>query len=241
MLWRIQNRGEKIELIILMEAWSYDPLPSYNIIAEIKGSTHPDEVVMVSGHLDSWDVGQGAMDDGGGAFISWQALSLVKQLGLRPKRTLRVILWTCEEMGLIGAISYFNKHKSEAAKMDLLLESDSGTFTPLGLGFTGTKEAQVIMQHLVSTLLARINATMITGKADVSDIGQWQKLNVPIASLSTKDSSYFDYHHSSGDTMTVMDPVDLDLCSAVWAVTAFTVADMDDMLPAQRNMTMTLT
>lgn len=86
-----------------MEAQNLPPATSRNTIAEITGKSIPDEVVVVSGHLDSWDVGQGAMDDGGGAFVSWVSLAAIKSLGLRPKRTLRAILWTAEEEGLIGA------------------------------------------------------------------------------------------------------------------------------------------
>ena len=91
------------------------------------------QVVLVSGHLDSWDVGQGAMDDGGGAFISWQALSVVRQLNLKPKRTMRMVLWTGEEEGLLGAQQYYNRHKANAGNFSLVMESDIGTFTPLGI------------------------------------------------------------------------------------------------------------
>ena len=111
MLARMQERGDRIVLKVYMEARSMPSRPSRNVIAEIVGSTYPDEVVVVSGHIDSWDVGQGAMDDTGGAFISWQALSLLKLLNLRPKRTLRAIMWTCEEFGGIGAQQYFNDHQ----------------------------------------------------------------------------------------------------------------------------------
>lgn len=93
---------------IYSENQNHEPSYSRNTISDITGAKFPNEVVMVSGHIDSWDVGQGAMDDGGGAFISWGALSVVRQLGLKPKRTMRSILWTAEEVGLIGAKSYLN-------------------------------------------------------------------------------------------------------------------------------------
>jgi carboxypeptidase Q len=92
-----------LKVRLYMEAQNLPPATSRNTIAEIKGKSNPEEVVIVSGHLDSWDVGQGAMDDGGGAFVSWVSVAAIKSLGLRPKRTLRAILWTAEEEGLIGA------------------------------------------------------------------------------------------------------------------------------------------
>ena len=107
MLWRMSQRGEKLVINLTMGAQNLDPVQSRNTVAEIRGSTYPDEVVLVSGHLDSWDVGQGAMDDGGGAFISWQALSIIRQMGLRPKRTLRAVLWTGEHRTLSGYMTNY--------------------------------------------------------------------------------------------------------------------------------------
>ena len=89
-----------------MEALNGNQTTSRNTVSELTGSKYPEQVVLVSGHLDSWDVGQGAMDDGGGAFISWRALSVIKKLGLKPKRTMRSVLWTGEEFGMLGAIQY---------------------------------------------------------------------------------------------------------------------------------------
>lgn len=195
------------------------------------------KVVMVSGHLDSWDVGQGAMDDGGGAFISWEALSVVLHLGLRPKRTLRVVLWTCEEMGLWGGIEYFHRHRKDALNMDIVMESDMGTFTPQGLQLTGTDEAMKITEYLASTLLSKLNATDVDDGADLSDVSQWPSLGVPGGSIKVENSKYFYFHHSNGDTMTVQDPDAMDLCAAVWAVTAYTLADLQFMLPANRAVT----
>lgn len=187
-------------------------------------------MVLVSGHLDSWDVGQGAMDDGGGAFISWQALSIMRQLKLRPKRTVRVVLWTGEEVGLIGSQQYYNAHKVNISKYDMVMESDDGTFKPNGLQFTGNDEAFAIMQKVMA-LLKPVNASTVHHNASQGDVSFWIKNGVPGGSLSNDNEQYFYFHHSNGDTMTVENADDLDLCAAVWAVVAYVVADMDKMLP----------
>ena len=188
------------------------------------------QVVLVSGHLDSWDVGQGAMDDGGGAFISWQALSVMRRLNLRPKRTVRLVMWTGEEEGLLGAQQYFDRHKGDLHNFDLVMESDMGVFTPYGLLFQGNAQANGIMQEVVN-LLGAINATTLTNTSVGGDIGFWVRKGVPGGSLANHNENYFFYHHSNGDTMTVQDPDAMDLCAAVWAVVAYTVADLESMLP----------
>ncbi|KAK7116317.1 carboxypeptidase Q-like [Littorina saxatilis] len=231
MLWRMSQRGEKIVIKLTMGAKNLPPAQSRNTVAEIIGHKYPEQVVLVSGHLDSWDVGQGAMDDGGGAFISWQALSIIRQLGLRPKRTMRAVLWTGEEMGIIGGQSYWERHKGNITNFDLVMESDIGTFTPLGIDFTGNDQATKIMKHLVGTLLTSVNASKLSSPAEVSDVPWWIENGVPGGSLINANQDYFFYHHSNGDMMTVEDAHTLDLCSAVWAVVSYAVADMEDMLP----------
>ncbi|XP_046350835.2 carboxypeptidase Q-like [Haliotis rufescens] len=230
MLHRMSMRGEKMVITLKMEAQNLPMVKSRNTVAEIKGSTYPDEVVIVSGHLDSWDVGQGAMDDGGGAFISWQALSLIRQLGLRPKRTLRMIMWTGEEEGLWGAQEYFKQHQAEIPKHSLVMESDMGTFNPRGLQFSGNKAATAIMKE-VAQLLSSINRTTLYSPADVSDTTLWENIGVPSGSIENDNQNYFYFHHSNGDMMTVENSGVLDLCSAIWAVAAYVVADLDAVLP----------
>jgi len=234
LLWRMQSRGEKITISLYMEAENHPPVTSYKTVAEIKGWKYPEQVVLVSGHLDSWDVGQGAMDDGGGAFISWGALSIVRKLGLRPKRTLRLVLWTCEELGVIGGQEYFKTHAAEAKNFDVVMESDAGTFTPEGMSFTGSKQAMTIVRFITDNLLTEVNATKLESGAELPDLGQWLDIGVPGASILTKNDAYFDFHHSNGDTMTVEDPHDLDLCTIVWAVSSFVLADLENMLPGDR-------
>ncbi|XP_056900770.1 carboxypeptidase Q-like isoform X3 [Takifugu flavidus] len=230
LMWRIAQRGQKIVVKLTMGARTLPDVDSFNTVAEIKGWQHPEQVVLLSGHLDSWDVGQGAMDDGGGAMISWEALSLIKDLGLRPRRTLRTVLWTAEEQGGIGAQQYYNFHKGNLSNFDLIMESDMGTFTPVALQFSGSDAAKKIMEEVVK-LLAPINTTKLEGGAEGTDIALWMKAGVPGASLHVENSRYFWFHHTEGDTMTVQDPGDMNLCSALWAVVAYVVADLEDMLP----------
>ncbi|VDI60636.1 carboxypeptidase Q [Mytilus galloprovincialis] len=230
MMDRMQQRGHKIVVKLKMSAKTLPSVTSRNTIAEIKGSTYPEQIVLVSGHLDSWDVGQGAMDDGGGAFISWQALSLIKQLGLRPKRTIRLVMWTAEEEGGFGGNEYYNRHKKDIANYDMVLESDMGTFTALGMNFQGNPKTMEIMGSIVN-LLKPINATALKKGEGGEDITLWMRAGVPGGSIMNANEKYFYFHHTDGDTMTVQDPVAMNLCSAVWAVVAYTVADLEEMLP----------
>lgn len=230
LMWRMAQRGQKIVVRLTMGAKTLPDVDSFNTVAEIKGWQHPEQVVLMSGHLDSWDVGQGAMDDGGGAMISWEALSLIKDLGLRPRRTLRTVLWTAEEQGGVGAQQYYDLHKVNLSNFDLVMESDAGTFTPVALQFAGSDAAQKVMEEVVK-LLAPLNTTKLEAHGEGTDISPWMQAGVPGASLHVADSRYFWFHHSEGDTMTVQDPHDMDLCSALWAVVAYVVADLQDMLP----------
>nr|XP_057941305.1 carboxypeptidase Q-like isoform X2 [Doryrhamphus excisus] len=230
LMWRIAQRGQRITVRLTMAARTFPDADSFNTVAEIKGWQHPEQVVLLSGHLDSWDVGQGAMDDGGGAVVSWEALSLIRDLGLRPRRTMRTVLWTGEEAGGVGAQQYFNLHKANVSNFDMVMESDMGTFKPVALQFTGSVEAQKVMEEVVK-LLAPLNTTKLEMHGEGTDISPWMQAGVPGASLHVADSRYFWFHHTEADTMTVQDPQDMDLCAALWAVVAFVVADLEDMLP----------
>lgn len=230
MMSRMVSRGSRIVIQLKMGAKNYADADSFNTVAEITGSKYPEQVVLVSGHLDSWDVGQGAMDDGGGAFISWEALSLIKNLGLRPKRTLRLVLWTAEEQGGIGAFQYYQSHKANISNYSLVMESDGGTFLPYGLQFTGSDKARAIMQEVMG-LLQPINVTQVFRDGEGTDINFWMQAGVPGASLLDDLYKYFSFHHSQGDTMTVMSPKEMSIAAAVWAVVSYVVADLEEMLP----------
>ena len=204
---------------------------SHNTIGELTGSAIPSETVLVSGHIDSWDVGQGAMDDAGGSFLALNVLLLLKQMDLRPKRTLRSVMWTGEEQGCYGAAAYFNNHKDEVPTMDLVIESDAGTFNPTGLIFSGNAEAQCILQE-ISNLMSPINATGLEFSSGAGpDVGNWIRAGVPGMSLLNDNERYFWFHHSEGDTMTVENPDELDRSTALWAAAIYIIADLDNMLP----------
>ncbi|UCC82672.1 MAG: M20/M25/M40 family metallo-hydrolase [Gemmatimonadota bacterium] len=230
MLQRMQERGERIEVLLKMEAQTLPETTSRNVIAEIAGWEHPDEVVVMGGHIDSWDVGTGAMDDGGGSVAAWEALRLMRELGLRPRRTVRVVLWTNEENGLRGALAYRDYHVDELDDHVLAIESDAGVFKPLGFGFTGSTAAYVIIRE-IGSLLEPIGADDVRRGGGGADIGPIMREGVPGMGLRVDGEKYFWYHHTEADTIEVLDPREMAECVAAMAVMAYVVADLPQRLP----------
>jgi len=181
----------------------------------------------VSGHFDSWDVGQGANDDGGGCIVSWEAIRLLKELGLRPRRTIRVVLWTNEENGGRGGLAYREAHRDELAKHVFAIESDSGIARPQGFGLTKTAplQARANLKEILR-LVSGIGADRVADDGGGSDIGPIMRDGVIGASLDVDGTHYFDIHHTQADTLDKIDPRDLALCVATMAVVAYTVADL---------------
>lgn len=230
MLGRLQERGEKIVLHLRMEARSVADRWSRNVIAELPGSEFPEEIVVLGGHIDSWDVGQGAHDDAGGCVAAWQAVKLIKELGLQPKRTLRVVLWTNEENGGRGNKNYRDEHFDELKDHILAIESDGGVFNPRGFGFTGSDESRDILTD-ISRLLLPIDANAIFKGGRAADIAPLNDEGVPVMSLKVDGSKYFWYHHTSADTFDKVDIMEFNRCVAAMAIMGYVVADMDDRLP----------
>ena len=229
LLQRMHDRGDRPTLRLKMEAKFLPDAESANVIAELRGSEKPDEVVLIAGHYDSWDVGQGAHDDGGGCIIAWEAVRLLKELGLRPRRTIRVVLYTNEENGLRGGNAYRDAHRSELAKHIFAIESDSGTYRPEGLGLAATAPPQVRSNLLeIAKLLAGIGADGIAPSGGGADIGPIMREGVLGASLDVDGSHYFDIHHTESDTLDKINPRDLQLCVATMAVFAYTIADLPE-------------
>lgn len=230
MLHRMQDRGEKVVVTLTMDAKMLPDADSRNVMAEIVGSEHPEEVVVMGGHIDSWDVGQGAMDDGGGVVAAWEALRLIQRLGLKPRRTIRAVGWTNEENGLRGGTAYRDALGDRVAQHVLAIESDGGVFRPRGFDFSGSDSAFAIIRQ-VAALLTPIEADSIARGGGEADIGPLMERGVPGMGLRVHDERYFWYHHTEGDTLDKLDPADLARCVAVMAVMAYVVADLPEPLP----------
>jgi carboxypeptidase Q len=224
------NRGEKVVVNLKMSAMTLPDAPSRNVVAEIRGSEKPDEVVVLGGHIDSWDVGQGAMDDGGGAVAAWEAVKLIKRLGLKPRRTVRVVLWTNEENGSRGGLGYRDAHRGELDKHVLAMESDNGVFAVQGIGISAGNGGVAMAQDIAS-LFSSFGATKVTDGGTDADTDPLNELGVPTISPLVDGTRYFWFHHSAGDTMDKLDPHEMAENVALLAVTAFVVADMPGYLP----------
>ena len=229
-LQRMADRGSAIVVRLKMDAHADADAESANVVGEIRGRERPDEVVVVSGHLDSWDVGAGATDDGGGCVVTWEALRIMKKLNLRPRRTVRVVLWTNEENGGRGGLAYRDQHRAELARHVMMLESDGGVFRPLGFGFTGNDAARDTVKAIAS-LLTGLAADQISPGGGGADIGpSMQAAHVPGMSLEVDGSKYFLIHHTPADTIDKIDPVEMAKCAAAVAVMAYVVADLPQRL-----------
>lgn len=229
MLWRQQKRGENIVIHLKMSALLETKI-SRNMVADLKGSDNSKKLVIISGHIDSWDVGDGSMDDAAGCFISWVAPIVLKELNLIPKRTLRTILFTAEEFGVIGAQAYEAQHKEDNEHISFLMESDLGTFAPLGLYYDGSKDGECMMREILK-LFVSINATEIILEDPAPDISVWTTQGYPGVGLYTDNPRYFWFHHSDGDTLNVIDPNILDVTAAFWAAVSYIIADMKYDVP----------
>lgn len=232
MLRRFQDRGQPVVVTLRMAARTLPDAPSRNVVAEIVGRERPDEVVVLGGHIDSWDVGQGAMDDGGGSVAAWEAVRLMKQLGLRPRRTVRVVLWTNEENGGRGALAYRDAHADQLNKHVLAMESDNGVFAPRGFRFSGSDGAFARAQQIAG-LLEPIGAGKVSREPESpeADIAPLVERGVPGLGLDVDGTRYFWFHHSEGDMLDKLDPAELARCVAALAVMAYVAADVPDRLP----------
>ena len=230
MVHRMIDRGEKVVINLKMSAQTLPDAQSRNVVAELVGSEKPDEVVVLGGHIDSWDVGQGAMDDGGGVVAAWEAVKLLKRLGLKSKRTIRVVAWTNEENGSRGATGYRDAHRAEIDKHVMAMESDNGAFKPFGIGITAG-EGGGAMAADIASLLKSFGADSTSDGGVDADTGPLNALGVPAMSPLVDGTKYFWYHHSSADTMDKLSPREVAECVALMAVTAFVVADMPGTLP----------
>jgi carboxypeptidase Q len=230
-LQRLAEGGYRIRVRLRMEARFEADVESANVIGEIRGSDLPEEIVLVGGHFDSWDVGTGASDDGVGCVVTWEAARLMKVLGIRPRRTVRVVLFTNEENGLRGGNAYRDAYLKQAEQHVLAIESDSGVFAPARLGFTGSAAARQMMADIAS-LLAPVGFQDIGpggGGADIGPIALAGK--VPMLAYQGDATRYFTIHHTPADTIDRIAPEEVSKAAAALAVVTYVVADAAQRLP----------
>ena len=233
LLHRMQDRGEPITVRLVMNARTLPLARSRNVVAELRGREKPDEVVVIGGHIDSWDVGQGAMDDAGGVVAAWEALRLMKSLGLRPRRTVRVVGWTDEESSGRGGLAYRAAHEADMARHVFALESDNGVFRPYGIAVVATDSAVAMLKRL-APLLTKIGADSVSRGDSEADVEPLMNAGVPVAGLHVDDTRYFWYHHTNADTPDKLDPRDVARCVATMAVWAYVMAEMEGTLPRRQ-------
>jgi len=209
---------------------NFPDVKSYNVIGEIKGSLYPDEIMVVGGHLDSWDLGDGSHDDGAGVVQSMDVLSLLKQVGYRPKRTIRVVLFMNEENGLRGGNEYARVALAEGEKHVFALESDSGGFTPRGFSFDTDKETFEQIKSWSNYFFPYLSDRFELGGSG-ADIGPLKPQGLILAGLKPDSQRYFDHHHSDNDRFEHVNKRELELGAA--AMTAL-IYLMDNYLP-QKN------
>jgi carboxypeptidase Q len=230
MLTRMQARGTRVRLRLAMEAADLGEAPSANVVAELRGRELPNEIVVVGGHLDSWDVGTGASDDGAGCIIAWEALRLMKQAGLRPRRTVRLVLFTNEENGLRGGTAYLERHRAELGQHVMMVEADMGAFAPFTVGFSGSNLARARMEA-IAPLVRPLGIDRLGPAGGGADIGPAAEAGgIPSLSIAGDPARYFTIHHTPADTVDRVDPQELARASTIIAVLTWAAAEMPERL-----------
>jgi len=224
-------RQGPVRMKLVLTPQTLPDVESSNVIGDIKGSEHPEQVIIVSGHLDSWDLGTGAIDDGAGVAVSMEAANLIQKLHLKPKRTIRVIAWMNEENGLAGSKQYGKDHEKEWMNHFAAMETDGGAGHPLGINIKAKPEVKKTFAP-VAAILQGSGAGMLTLVEHCgADIGPMEKAGVPAFSPIQDSRFYFNYHHTAADTLDKIVPKELAENSAVVAVTAYALANMEQPLP----------
>src|SRR5438876_930600 len=219
----------KIKLVLTPQ--TLPNVESANVIGDIKGSEHPEQIIIASGHLDSWDLGTGAIDDGAGVAVSMEAANLIQKLHLKPKRTIRVIAWMNEENGSAGSKQYAKDHEKEWANHFAAMETDGGAGHPLGINIKGNPEVKQMLAPVAAILQESGAGILHLVEHCGADIEPLEKAGVPSFSPIQDSRFYFNYHHTAADTLDKIMPKELAENSAVVAVAAYALADMEQPLP----------
>lgn len=228
---RIVDRGRRVRVRLAMEARFEPDVETANVIGEIRGREFPDEIILVGCHFDSWDAATGASDDAVGCIATWEGLRLMKKLNIRPRRTVRLVLFTNEENGLRGGNAYRDAYLKDAEKHIMAIESDSGVFAPAHLAFSGSEPARRLIAE-IGTLLAGIDMQHVGpggGGADIGPIAAAGK--VPMMAYAGDSTKYFTIHHTPADTVERIQPAEVSKAAASLGVMMYVVAEMPERLP----------
>jgi Peptidase family M28 len=248
MIQRLVRGGAQVQVRLMMDAHQDADADSHNVMGEIRGSEKPEEVVVLGGHIDSWDIGQGANDDGSGIMATFQAVALIKKLGLRPRRTVRVCFWVNEENGGAGGVAYRKMVGETIANQVAAIEMDGGAEKPVGFGFGGggperrsgrrregaapPPASPAAFQRAVEIgkLLEGIEGGKISPGGGGSDISPLLADGVPGFGVRTVGIHYFDWHHTNADSFDKIVPREFQLNVASLAVLSYVLADMPERL-----------
>ena len=222
----------KVRVRITLTPQTLPDVESYNVIADIKGSEKPDEVIVVGGHLDSWDLGTGAIDNASGVAVAMQIAHLLKSLKLRPKRTIRIIAFMAEENSGSGGRGYADEQKDNYGKHFAAIESDLGASHPLGINFAGKAEALPYLGP-ISRILASQGAAQVQLQSGGigADTAPLTRAGVPSFAPWFNQQTYFNYHHTAADTLDKINPKELAEVGSVVALLAYGLANLEQPLP----------
>ncbi len=224
LLERLISYGITPKLRLNIDAETLPDATSFNLIGEITGEEYPDEIIAVGGHTDSWDAGTGAHDNAGGCIVTWEAVRLIKKIGLKPKRTIRIVQWTNEENGVRGGNTYRDMHKDE--NHVLMFEHDSGIFPPKSVRFTGPEKILEFIKTF-DPLFKKFGNVDVTNGGGGVDIGPMMKLGIPGMNIGTDDAGkYFYYHHNHSDTVDKVKKEDLNSCIAIIAAAIYLYSEL---------------
>jgi hypothetical protein len=231
LIHRLLAGGHEVTVRLRLGCRNHPDVTSANVVADLPGRERPEEIVLIGAHLDSWDLGTGAIDDGAGVAMVMESLRLIQALGLRPRRTIRGVLFMNEESGLRGGLGYAEAHREELGRHVAAIESDFGADRLLGFNVeAGPGGVETVGE--IASLLARLGADQVTaGPFGGADIGPLRPAGVPLITLRQDGTRYFDWHHSAADTLDKVDPGLLAQNAAGMAVLAYVLADQPEALP----------
>lgn len=230
LLHRLLARGP-VRVKLTLASQTLPDATSFNVVAEVEGREKPDEVVLLGAHLDSWDVGTGAHDDGAGVVMAMETARLIAQLQPAPRRTVRIVLFANEENGLAGGRAYAAAHASELPLHVAALESDAGGGRPLGVVIKAGKGGDALVRRFLGPLEAVDAAALLPGEAGGADLSPMAPAQVPLAGVRVDTRKYFDVHHSAADTLDKVDPQALAQSTAAFAWVTYALAESREVLP----------